>query len=101
MSKRATESTLRRAFASGDYANAYETTSLDKALVNLCKRFRRKGGPSHDYRCAFVLGFFASYELHEIPCDMLPVHEVARDSVAGKRCAELGLIETYESETET
>jgi hypothetical protein len=67
---------MSRAFASGDYANAYESTDLETALeafnaetddddTDAIIRFNR---PDHE-RAAFVLGFFGSYSLDEIGSD--------------------------------
>lgn len=51
---------MSRAFDSGNYANAYESTNLDD--------FDLDAMPEHE-RAAFVLGFFGSYSLDEIGSD--------------------------------
>lgn len=62
------EESFERGYDAGNYANAYETEDLESALeaegydddmpLNP-RRFR--------FREGFVLGFFSSYELDEIP----------------------------------
>ena len=51
---------MSRAFDAGNYANAYETTDLETAL-------KRARYTAEHTRAAFVLGFFGSYALDEIP----------------------------------
>lgn len=54
-----TATELSQGFDAGNFANAYETEDYDQALDAL-------GEVSTAYRDAFTLGFFASYELHEM-----------------------------------
>jgi hypothetical protein len=50
-------------FDAGNYANAYEGSDLSEAL----EYHGLDDRPETDtYRAAFILGFFSSYELHEI-----------------------------------
>lgn len=51
---------ISRAYDRGNCANASETTHISRALAK--SRYR-----AQDTRHAFVLGFYSSYELHEIP----------------------------------
>jgi hypothetical protein len=51
---------ISRAFDAGNYANAYETQSIEDCDLE-------EYGP--DERSAFVLGFFGSYSLDEIGSD--------------------------------
>lgn len=51
---------MSRAFSAGNYANAYETQSLEATDYEEM--------PEHE-RAAFVLGFFGSYSLDEIGSD--------------------------------
>jgi len=44
----------------GEYAHAYETLDYETA-------YKRINGVSGFYMVGFMIGFFASYELHEIP----------------------------------
>lgn len=53
---------MSRAFDSGNFANAYESTDLESFARKL------EGWPEH-MRAAFVLGFFGSYTLDEIGSD--------------------------------
>lgn len=48
---------MSRAFDSGNYANAYETTDIDECGLDEM---------SEHERAAFVLGFFGTYTLDEI-----------------------------------
>lgn len=73
---------IRRGIDAGNYANAYETTCLETALAKLRRR-------SEAYRAAFILGFFGSYEPHEMGSDLEAVQE-AWDLV-GKRARAIGI----------
>jgi hypothetical protein len=78
--------TLTRAFAGGNYANAYEGddySSHEPALT----------GFSADYRVAFILGFFATYERHEVPYEHAVAYEEALAHPAAERLRELGLLD--------
>lgn len=63
----------QRAFEAGDYAQNYVSTSLFLARRDWLLTY--EGEPTMPERRAFTAGFYASFELHEIP-------EVAQDSVA-------------------
>lgn len=63
----------RLAFEAGDYAQFYVSTSLFLARRDWLLGY--EGEPTMPERRAFTAGFYASFELHEIP-------EVAQDSVA-------------------
>ena len=56
------DDSLSRGFDAGNYANAYESENLSKAWKK-----RRVKQTSPAYRAAYVLGFFSSYETHEVP----------------------------------
>lgn len=57
-----------RGFDCGNYANAYETQDYDQFReTHLCD-FTGVNGDVHDQFA--TLGFFASYELHEVPVYM-------------------------------
>ena len=66
-----------QAFDAGNYCNAYETTDWDAAWSKYCEKYK-----AHD--TAFLLGFFASYELHEI------ADEIVRAEVERARASEGG-----------
>jgi hypothetical protein len=82
-----TDTQLSRGFDAGNYANAYETTNLTQAITSL--------SPNRDeaYLSAFTLGFFATYELDEIPGTHQDTYLNAYHSPAGQRCLELGYID--------
>lgn len=78
---------IHRGFDAGNYCNAYETQDLDEAMAH------RDAIRSEWYRTAFILGFFSSYELHEIPDRFRPVYLEAYKSPAGQRTLALSLID--------
>lgn len=83
MSKR-TDEQIHRGFEAGNYANAYETTDYSKAIASLSMN------RSKAYVAAFTLGFFGSYEPHEIGEQHQPACNDAWILV-GKRAKELGI----------
>jgi hypothetical protein len=74
---------IRRAFDRGNYAAAYETTSLGDALDGL---------PADDYLPAFILGFCASLEGYE--CEDLEAVLDAERTPAGQACLTAGYCES-------
>lgn len=82
----ATDTELSHGFSAGNYANAYQTQDLDEVSEVLEANGSR-------YRAAFILGFFSSYELHEIPADARERFDEAYHSEAGQRVLELGYTE--------
>lgn len=54
---------MQSAFISGNYASAYTIETLTEELIHL--EFRKNYHP--DKRNGYLLGFFSSYEDHEIP----------------------------------
>lgn len=62
-----------RGWCCGNYTNAYETENLD--AVNVSDKAERRGGLqpldrlalAQAWAAGFILGFFSSYEDHEIP----------------------------------
>lgn len=83
---------LSRAFDDGDYAAAYETEDYAAA------RQEREGFDA-DYHAAFILGFFSSYEPHE-----MGEHEddwrQALESEVGRYVSNEGWIDPPEAEEE-
>lgn len=77
---------LSRGFSAGNYANAYETTNYSTALARLSMN------RSEAYLAAFTLGFFSSYELHEMG-QHSEAYEQALASRHGKRCIALGYVD--------
>lgn len=69
------DETFTRAMDRGDYASAYETETLDEDAPGEAYALARtqgdipKGASAQEYCAGYVLGFFGSYELHEIPDD--------------------------------
>lgn len=82
---------LSRGFDAGNYAYAYETTDYDWAIA------RRSMNRSAEYIAAFTLGFFSSFEPHEMGEHQETWRE-ALASKAGQRCLELGYIDAPEPE---
>ena len=64
---------MSRAFARGNFVNAYESTNLEDFALDAMLEHERS---------AFVLGFFGTYELNEI-CDR-EIFDEAYFSDAGK-----------------
>lgn len=81
------ETNLHRGFEAGNFANAYETDDLEIALENADHKL------GQDYLDAFIMGFFSTYELHEIPSDNLDQYETAYWSRAGRACVRYGFID--------
>ena len=69
---------LSYGFDHGNYANAYETEDLETMLSDL------PAGRSGAYRGGAVLGFFSSYERHEVPADAVDEYDNAMANYADK-----------------
>lgn len=76
---------LSRGFDSGNYCNAYETNDFDHAVK---MKFLDDRLP--EYKAAFILGFFGSYELDEISMTWRDDFDEAYHSEHGQRVLELG-----------
>jgi len=76
---------LSQGFSAGNYCNAYETEDLGQAFEQ-----RDLEGSGEDYRTAFIMGFYASYELREIPGLYRCFFDDAYHSELGQRVLELG-----------
>lgn len=87
---------VSRGFDRGNYCNAYETTDFERAQRQLVGN-----GDDDPYRVGFVLGFFGSYELHEMGSDADTYRE-AWASEAGQRARAIGIDvpESLEEETD-
>ena len=57
---------ISRAFDAGNYANAYESQDLLKACAKAEKKYPVES-KKQAWCDGFVLGFFSSYEIKEIP----------------------------------
>lgn len=51
---------ISKGFDAGNYASSYQTENYDEVLNTI-------GGQTGFWRVGFLLGFFSSYELQEIP----------------------------------
>lgn len=67
---------LSHGFDAGNYANAYTSEDLDEAW-EIEEDGRPGNAESEHFRAAFVIGFFSSYEEHEIPEDHQDEHAAA------------------------
>lgn len=76
---------LSQGFSAGNYCNAYETEDYTKAMSQ-----RDLRGSGKDYATGFIMGFFGSYELHEIPETHKQAFIEAYTSDLGQRVLELG-----------
>lgn len=72
------DETFTRAMDRGNYANAYETETLTDGAIDADRERAISTGAIStgayiadpaQYRAGYVLGFFASYETHEVPAD--------------------------------
>jgi hypothetical protein len=86
---------LSQGFSAGNYCNAYETDDYDKAIKQ-----RDLLGSGEDFATAFIMGFFASYELHEIPSTHKIDFGTAYHSAAGRRVLELGYCDPRKEESD-
>lgn len=77
---------LSHGFSAGSYCNAYENRDFEKA----CDLMQASGNRSTAWIHAFILGFFSSYELHEIPEKHLEAFIAAWRSEDGRRVVGLG-----------
>lgn len=85
---------LSHGFSAGNYANAYQTEDLGEVSEVL-------DANEEPYRHAFILGFFSSYELHEIPGDARERFDEAYHSDNGQRVLALGYTEPRDYNAET
>lgn len=91
------DTVLSRAFSAGGYCNAYETedyeTGLAKRTAELRPGLRKE--LQEAWRVAFTLGFFSTYELHEMG-EHEETYREAYCSDAGRRCVVLGYVDARE-----
>lgn len=79
---------VRHGFDHGNYANAYDTEDCADMLDAIDPK------ASKDYRNAAIVGFFASYELNEIPGAARGTHDEAYWSKAGQACVMAGYLDS-------
>ena len=84
---------VNHGFCAGNYANAYETEDLEVALERLDSE-----SPTQAYRDAFIIGFFGSYEVWEIPSDCLDEFMQAFWGQYGEACVTLGYCDARPAE---
>lgn len=82
---------ISNAYSAGNYANSYETNDLDA-----CDQHVEMGIP-HE-RIAFILGFFASYELDEIPGESREDFDSAYHSEIGRYVVRSGYCDSRADE---
>jgi hypothetical protein len=87
---------ISHGFDAGNYASAYETEDLETALAPMVHQ-----DPSPEYRAAFILGFFSSYSLHEIPSSDRDAYDDAYWSEAGKAVIAAGYCDDRAAEYTT
>lgn len=78
---------LHAAFSAGNYASAYETTDYAEASQGLTR------SADGEYRTAFLLGFFASFERDEVPSKHQAEYDAAATSDVAGRLVELGVLD--------
>jgi hypothetical protein len=83
---------LSRGFDAGNFANAYEGEDYQKT-INARAVPKIPAALRSAYHAAFTLGFFASYEAHEIPDDHRAAYWTAYRSASGRECLRLGFID--------
>lgn len=82
---------LSQGFSAGNYANSYESENLATAMAR-----RDFDGSGTAYKNSFIMGFFASYEFHEIPDEHQGKFVNAYHSEDGQRVLELGYCDKRE-----
>lgn len=58
-----------RGYYNGNYANSYETDDYDYLLSSITDTAVLPNESFADFMNGLLLGFFASYEIHEISCE--------------------------------
>lgn len=84
-----------RGFDAGNYANAYTTQDLARALGAPKSASERRS----EYRAAFVLGFLATYERSEMSETEREAHDAAAATPAGLYCVEQGMCDAPSDES--
>ena len=102
MASNSDDDLLSRGFDAGNYANAYTSTDLQDAWEAECDEAEENDDydrvKSEAFHGAFVIGFFGSYELHEIPEDARDDYDAAIGRFA-PRMREIGIaVDVDESE---
>jgi len=81
---------ISQGFDAGNYASAYISQDYQTAFD------RGTGKKEHEAYCvAYILGFFSSYELHEIPFEYQDLYKSAYFSEYGKEVIKAGYIDPH------
>jgi len=83
---------LSRGFDAGNYANAYVSEDYSTAFETTLGTCAEQAFDA--YCVGFVLGFFATYELHEIPSDCRDMFDSAYHSDNGQAVVAAGYTES-------
>jgi hypothetical protein len=90
---------VSRGYDAGNYANAYVSEDLEAALAQeVEEKAEEREELSEEFRHAFILGFFASYMLEEIPLSNREEYDLAYFSAAGKQALACGYFESRADE---
>lgn len=93
------DTVLSRGFDAGNYCNAYETQDYETGLAK--RTAKPRAGVRRElqqaWQVAFTLGFFGSYELHEMG-EHEDAYTEALASPHGQRCVELGYVDRTEDD---
>jgi hypothetical protein len=90
MTDGAIDKLITSGYGDGNYSNAYESLDFDAATSH------RQGFNEEAYRTGFILGFWSSYELHEIESRWRSIYDEAYHSATGRRALELGYSDSKE-----
>lgn len=68
---------LNAGYDTGNYASAYISPELFEAWRNQQRDLPEGPDPQWPYDAGFILGFFSSYEEHEIPSEAVSLYRLA------------------------
>lgn len=80
---RASNESLSKGFAHGNYGAAYESQDWESWYADQCDSIPSNLDRSL-YQAGMLLGFFSSYEIHEIPDEMIAEEVAALRNVYGE-----------------
>jgi len=81
---------VMRSFEAGNFANAYTSEDLDTAWKHTREIEKFNNEINNLNYHAFVMGFYSSYEISEIPIGYKETYLTAYHSDAGKECIKSG-----------
>lgn len=84
---------VSRGFSAGNFAECYVSRNLETALEQ-----EERADQNPDFRAAFILGFFSSYSLEEIPVSAREEYDNAYFSEAGLQAIAVGYFESRADE---